>query len=271
MLDFITGLVMDGLLPVFLELLKFLPIVVVLLCIVALFQHSGLILGFSCTTLAIGASQSNKRLTRFLTFIPCSAKLPVLIFILTIILGWSVFGVVFLYLLSIFVGLVLGGYHVITLPKFCRLGFKDFLLVIIRNIIEFLKRISLGLILAVSILYTMQYLNILMPIMRIFEPIFTPIGLGNGAVLACLLFGLIAKEMIIGAILSFGVATLELTTASALSFIVFVLLYTPCLPALTAIKCKHGFNYSFKTAGFSFAVAYACAFVTYMLAVLMSL
>jgi len=271
MLDFITGLVMDGFLPVFLTLLDFLPTVVVLLVLVALFEHSGLILGFSCTTLAVGIAPKDPRYIRMLSFIPCSAKLPVLMFMCTVVLGWSIFGVAFLYILALTIGIILGGYHVLAIPRLRHIGFRDFILLIIRNIIEFLKRISLGLVIAVFALYTLQFFNLLIPIMSLFAPIFTPIGLANPMVLACLVFGLVAKEMIVGAILSFGVVALELTTASAISFIVFALLYTPCLPTLTAIKSKLGLKHAAKTAGFNFLVAYIIAFVFYNLCVILTL
>ncbi|MDR0462411.1 MAG: hypothetical protein LBG88_03750 [Christensenellaceae bacterium] len=275
MLDFITGLVMDGFTPVFFALVKFLPTVIILLTIVAMFEHSGLILGFSCTTLAVGAidakSAQSKRTARLLTFIPCSAKLPVLIFIASMILGWSIFGVIFLYIGSLMLGVIFGGYRVLAVPRFRRIGLGKLVSILTKNIIQFLGRISVGLMLAVTTLYTLQYFDLLVPLMRIFEPIFTPVGLANASVIACLFFGLVAKEMIIGAILSFGATSLNLTIASAISFIVFVLLYTPCLPALTAMKSKLGFAFALKQALYNFSVAYVASLLVYNLAVVLSL
>ena len=268
---FIKGLLMDGYLPVFLTLLDFLPTVVVLLTVVSLFENSNIALGFGCTTLAVSNTCSDKHQIRFLTFIPCSAKLPCLMFIIGAILGWNWFGVVWLYGLSIWLGLLLGGWGVIKCPRLKKFSLKTFITSILKNIIEFLKRISFGLVLAVTVLYTMQYFGWLLPVTRIFEPIFMPIGLGNAMIIACLLFGLVAKEMIIGAILAFGVANLGLTTATALSFLVFVLLYTPCIPALTAIRAKVGFIETAKVAVFNFAVAYMTAFVVYVVTVLLLL
>jgi len=270
-MGFITGLITEGFLPVFLTLLRFLPTVVVLLVLVAMFEKSGLVLGFSCTTLAVGVTGNNKKLIRFLTFIPCSAKLPMLIFITTIILGWTIFGVFFLYLLSLFLGLILGGYRVLECPKYRRVNFKEFVGIVFTNVLEFLKRISVGLLLAVTVLYTLTYFGWLLPLMSLVSPFFVPIGLGNPLIIACLLFGLIAKEMLIGAILTFGVGALEFTTASALSFVVFVLLYTPCLPAMTAIKSKLGWRGAFSVGGFSFAVAYIVSLLFYMSAVIINL
>jgi len=269
MLDFFSGLVVDGYFPVFRALLSFLPHVVILLTIVSLFKDSGYILGFGCTTLAISANEKNTQLARFLTFIPCSAKLPVLIFLCTAVLGFTVLGVLFLYLFAILVGLLLGGMSIVTCPRFKKTSANDIVKNTFKNILEFLKRISLGLIIAVSVLYTLQYFGMLVPIASVFEPLFTPIGLGNAQVIACLVFGLIAKEMIIGAILVFGVANLGLTDASGISFLLFTLLYTTCIPSLIAIKAKYGTVFMVKTALLNFMVAYGVSFVAYNALVLL--
>ena len=271
MLTFITGLVIDGYWSVFSTLLGFLPTVVVLLMLISFFENSAFTLGFACTTLAISQCPRCPRTARFLTFIPCGAKIPVLMFLTTAVLGWSVFGVIFLYLFSIFVGLILGGFSVIKCPKLKKITPKNFFKNLIRNTLEFLQRISVGLIIAVTALYTLQYFKLLLPITGIFAPLFAPIGLNSAPVVAALLFGLVAKEMIVGAVLTFGVATLGLTTASALSFLIFVLFYTPCIPALSAIRAKLGVRAMWGTAAFNFAFAYLAAMLVYLVAVAISL
>jgi len=272
---FFVGLVTDGFLPVFLALLHHLPTVVVLLTVVSLFEHSGFALGFSCTTLAIGTLDKNadplykRRMTRFLTFIPCAAKAPVLLFLLTL-MGLSVFLVVALYIFALAIGIILGGNHVVRCPKFKRMTFNQFVWGIFLNIIEFLKRISIGLILAVAVLYTLQYLGWLLPMAEFIQPLFAPIGL-TAPLIVALLFGLIAKEMIIGVVVAFGVASLGLTTAIMSSFIVFVLLYTTCFPSLMAIRAKLGFRYACKIAALNFAVAYIAALIVFNVAVIIAL
>ena len=268
MLDFISGLVLDGFLPVFTSMLGFLPTVVLLLTVVSLFEHGGWTLGFGCTTLAVSNCGDDKRLVRFLTFIPCVAKLPVLMFLCGMVLGFNVFGVVFLYILAVFLGLLLAKNAPIRFPRLRKISLKDLLVTIIKNIFDFLHRISFGLVLAISALYTLQYFGVLVPISAILTPIFAPIGLDNPALVIAIIFGLVAKEMIIGVLLSFGLSSIGFTAATGLSFAIFVLLYTPCLPALTAIKSKLGFRFATQTAIFNFCVAYACAFAVYMLLLL---
>ncbi len=78
----------------------------------------------------------------------------------------------------------------------------------------------------------------------LFEPIFAPIGVDNLMIIA-LLFGFIAKEIVLGAmavIYSVGEADLAATVAAqmdwvqAYSFMLFVLIYTPCVATIAVIK-----------------------------------
>jgi ferrous iron transport protein B len=261
--------VMDGFLPVFLAMIEFLPTVVLLLTIVSLFEHGGWTLGFGCTTLAVSNCGNDRRLVRFLTFVPCVAKLPVLMFLCGIVLGFNMFGVVFLYVFAVFLGLVLSKNAPIRFPRFRKISVGELLKSVIKNILDFIHRISFGLIMAISALYTLQYFGILVPLSAVLTPLFAPIGLDNPAFVIAIIFGIVAKEMIIGVILSFGVASIGFTTASGLSFVIFTLLYTPCLPALTAIKSKLGLKFAVNCAIFNFCVAYACAFAVYMVLLLL--
>ena len=266
---------MDGWLPVFSTLLSFLPTVVLLLTVVSLFEHGGFTLAFGCTTLAVANMERTdpareRALARFMTFVPCTAKLPVLMFLCGVILSWTAWGVAFLYIFAVFVAMIFGG-GAVQIPKFRPISISNLTKSIAINVLQFLKRISAGLVLAVTALYTLQYFGLLVPIAAIVAPMFAPIGLDTPAIVIALLFGLVAKEMIIGVILSFGVGAIALTTPCALSFAVFVLLYTPCLPALTALRARFGFAFAARTAVFNFTFAYAVAFVAYMTAVLLTI
>jgi ferrous iron transport protein B len=59
------------------------------------------------------------------------------------------------------------------------------------------------------------------------------------------------------------------TPAAALSYLVFALLYFPCLATLAAIKGESGhWKYALFTAGYTTAIAYAMAFIVYRIALL---
>ena len=59
------------------------------------------------------------------------------------------------------------------------------------------------------------------------------------------------------------------TPAAALSYLVFALLYFPCMATIAAIRSESGrWKYAIFTAAYTTAVAYVMAFVVYRLALL---
>ena len=271
-MEFLIGIWEQALIPTFLALIGFLPYVVVMLAAISFFENTGFVLGFGCTTLAISAIDGNqdqnkkKRLIRFMTFIPCGAKLPVMLFICTMILGWNALAVVFLYAASILLGFAFGGFGVIEKPKLCRLSLPEQMKKIIKTTFEYIKRFG-AVALAATAFYCLKSLGLLDIICGALEPVFWPIGLASGAAIAAILAGLAGKEMIIGALV---VSMPVFTTASALSFLVFTLLYTPCASCISAIRCKTDPWFAFKTSIFNFVVAYVISFVVYSVGVMLN-
>ena len=106
-------------------------------------------------------------------------------------------------------------------------------------------------------------------------PVFAPLGFGDWRVATALLTGLMAKEAVIstlGVLMNTGVnigsaALLTLfTTRSALSFLVFCLLYTPCVAALAAFRREMGSGVKTALVVLSqCCVAWLAAFVVYTL------
>lgn len=77
-----------------------------------------------------------------------------------------------------------------------------------------------------------------------FEPVFSPIGVDNLMIIA-LLFGFVAKEIVLGAmavIYSVGdgdlatIVAAQMDWVQAYSFMLFVLIYTPCVATIAVIK-----------------------------------
>lgn len=117
------------------------------------------------------------------------------------------------------------------------------------------------------------------------SPIFEPLGFGNWQTSVSLIFGVVAKENVVG---TFGtlfgidaegdedgmVSTLEdsFTPLSAYALLVFVLLYVPCFATVATIKKEAN---SWKWAGFnvvySIAIAYIFAFIIYQGGMLLGL
>ncbi len=110
-------------------------------------------------------------------------------------------------------------------------------------------------------------------------PLLQPLGFGDWRVSTALITGFIAKESVISTlgILTGSGATVTaqalgtlFTTPSAVSFLIFTLLYTPCVAAISAVKRELGSG--LKAAAVALAqcgVAWIAAFLFYHVALLM--
>ena len=114
--------------------------------------------------------------------------------------------------------------------------------------------------------------SILATIGNFIAPIFKPLGFGNWQSSVSLLTGLLAKETVVA---SMGVifagdlsATLPLyfTAASAISFLVFVLLYTPCISVIGAMKKEYGTKFTLFSSTYQLVLAWVVSFIIYHIA-----
>ena len=103
-------------------------------------------------------------------------------------------------------------------------------------------------------------------------PLFAPLGFGDWRVSTALITGFIAKESVIstlgiltGSTANVGAALGGLfSPVTAVSFLVFTLLYTPCVAAISAVKRELGSGW--KAAGVALTqcvIAWAAAFAVY--------
>lgn len=107
------------------------------------------------------------------------------------------------------------------------------------------------------------------------EPIFTPLGIDQLLSIA-LLFGFVAKEVVIGSLAVIygaggdelsGVLAHNLDWVQAYSFMLFTLIYTPCLSALATIRRESGSRrVMWASLGWSLAVAWLLSFAFYQTA-----
>lgn len=122
--------------------------------------------------------------------------------------------------------------------------------------------------------------SILGQIGRWIAPLLTPLGFGNWQSAIALISGLIAKESVVSSMAVMvnadstealaGVLQTMFTPASAAAFMTFVLLYVPCVAALSAIRSETGsWKFTLKSMGFQIAVAYIGAFLVYHLGLLL--
>ena len=107
-------------------------------------------------------------------------------------------------------------------------------------------------------------------------PVFAPLGFGEWQPAVALIFGLVAKEVVVGTFSSlFGVAEEGAGIAAAMHgiftpltayvFMVFVLLYIPCFAALGTIKQETGgWKWPLIMSVTTLITAYVVAFIVYM-------
>jgi len=110
----------------------------------------------------------------------------------------------------------------------------------------------------------------------VFAPLFAPLGFASWQAVSALITGFLAKEVVVstmnvlyfvpkGVTLS-GLLPHYFSPLAAYSFLVFVLLYTPCLSTVAAIKKETGRSkIALFSIAYSFIAAYIIAYVVYIL------
>ncbi len=105
-------------------------------------------------------------------------------------------------------------------------------------------------------------------------PLFEPLGIDNLLSIA-LMFGFVAKEVVVGALAVIygagpnelaGVVARSMNWQQAYSFMLFTLLYTPCLATLAAIRREsRSLRFTLASMGWSLAVAWLASFAFYQI------
>ncbi|HEX3037902.1 MAG TPA: ferrous iron transport protein B [Oscillospiraceae bacterium] len=221
-------------------------------------------------------NDKDKRLTILITpFMSCSAKMPVYsMFILAFFVGSRPLVIFSIYILGIIVAVlsailfkntILSGKpapFVMELPPYRMPTLKSLWLHVWERLKDFLTKAGTVLLGATVIIWFLQSFNpslqlvtdatqsILASVGRAIAPVFTLCGFGDWRSAVSLVTGLVAKESVvstmrilypIGADGSLSMALRQtFTPLSAYSFLIFVLLYTPCVAALSAIRREMG-------------------------------
>ena len=116
-------------------------------------------------------------------------------------------------------------------------------------------------------------------------PAFVPLGFGNWGAVSALVAGLVAKEVIVSSIAMFNgvnvsgdslksqtmrsildpLAVVSFTPASALSFMIFCLLYSPCLATISVFKKEIGTKWTVISIVVQLMIAYLISFFVFNL------
>jgi ferrous iron transport protein B len=259
-----------------------------------------LLMGFGCNVPALmGTRVMRSRELRWLTmlvipFSLCSARLQVFIFIVTALFSprQAPFVLFFMYLASFaaaFLTALLFGRRlksdepfVLELPPYRAPLLKQVLLRGWHEISHFLRRASTFIISGVVLVWLLtHYPQGSTPggegtwaslLGNWLEPVLDPIGI-SATMSVVLLFGFVAKEIVIGAMVAMtglegtalnGYLATQMDLVQAISFMLFVLLYTPCLSTLaTQLGESRSWRFVGISLGWSLLLAWSASFVFY--------
>jgi len=260
-----------------------------------------MLIGFGCSVPAIMstrtlASERDRKMTILLTpFMSCSAKVPIyVLFTSAFFARKQALVMIVLYLFGIGM-VILSGYifnntifkgnpvpFVMELPNYRMPSFKSVILLMWDKAKDFITRAFTIIFTATIIIWFLQTFDIrfnvvsdssasmLALIGKVISPIFTPLGFNDWRVSTALITGFTAKEAVVStfAVLaksnSIQVLRSIFTPLQAFSFLIFTLLYTPCVAAITAVK--HEMNSTSAAIGvivFQIVTAWLAAFVVY--------
>ena len=239
-----------------------------------------MLIGFGCTVPAIMAtrtlsSERDRKMTIMLTpYMSCSAKIPIYaVFAAAFFAGNSALVMGGLYIAGIILGIIIAAImgrtafrgqpvpFVMELPNYRFPSARNVLLLLWEKAKDFLTRAFTIIFVATVIIWFLQTFDmrlnvvsdsadsLLAVIGAWIAPIFKPLGFGDWRIATSLITGFTAKEAVVStmAVLT-GTSTAELashlsslfTPLSAVCFLLFTLLYTPCVAAVATIKRELG-------------------------------
>ena len=259
-----------------------------------------MLIGFGCTVPAVMAtrtlpSERDRTMTILLTpFMSCSAKIPIYGFFSAaffpehaalVMIALYLFGI----LMGILAALVLEKTafrgrpvpFVMELPNYRLPSVKSVALLLWEKAKDFLERAFTVIFLATIVIWFLQSFDtrlnvvtdsagsLLAIIGQRIAPVFAPLGFADWRCAAALISGFIAKESVVSTLeILLGTSALGalFTTKSAVSFLVFTLLYTPCVAAIAAIRREVGSGFRAGVIALcQCCVAYLAAFAVFSL------
>ena len=264
-----------------------------------------MLIGFGCSVPAIMAartlpSERDRKLTILLTpFMSCSAKLPIYVLLTAAFFDqYQTLVIISLYVLGIAVGLALAFLlkltmfkgeavpFVMELPNYRLPGLKNVWRLIYYKAKYFITKAFTIIFAATIVIWFLQTFDsrlnvaadsadsILCSIGSLLVPVFEPLGISDWRLSTAFLTGFAAKESVvstIGVLLGGRIDLLPtlLTPLSAFAFLVFSLLYTPCVAAIATVRKELGGAYAVFIVVLQCVIAWLVAFAVYRLGLLL--
>ena len=265
-----------------------------------------MLIGFGCTVPGVMASRTlpserDRKMTILLTpFMSCSAKLPIYgFFASTFFPRWSGLIMVSLYFIGIFMGILVALISkntvfkgkavpfVMELPNYRMPGAKNVSQLLWEKAKDFLQRAFTVIFIASIVIWFLQSFDlgfnlvddssrsILAVAAGYIAPVFSPLGFGDWRFSTALITGFMAKESVVSTmnvLVGSSDSLLSLLTPlSAMSLLVFCLLYTPCVAAVASVRRELGSKWAGIVVVFQCVIAWIAAYGVHLIGVLLGL
>ncbi len=255
-----------------------------------------MLVGFGCTVPGVMASRTlpserDRKMTIMLTpFMSCTAKLPIYgFFTAAFFPGYAGLIMIGLYLLGIAVGVLTALLSkntlfkgeavpfVMELPNYRMPGVKNVAQLLWDKAKDFLQRAFTVILIATIVIWFLQTFDLRLNMVAdsqdsmlaafagFLAPVFKPLGFGDWRISTSLIAGFMAKESVVstlsvlldGAEGLFGI----ITPLGAAALLVFCLLYTPCVAAISSIRRELGGKWAAGIVIGQCAIAWVCAYI----------
>lgn len=259
-----------------------------------------MLVGFGCTVPGVMASRTlpserDRKMTIILTpFMSCTAKLPIYGFLTAAFFPeYSGLIMVGLYFGGIAVAVLVACFSrrflfkgeavpfVMELPNYRLPGVKNVAQLLWDKAKDFLQRAFTVIFVATIVIWFLQtfdfHMNMvtdsqssmLAVIAGAVSPIFVPLGFGNWKISTALISGFMAKESVVSTLSVLFGSTSAFTSAispsAAAALLVFCLLYTPCIAAVSSIRRELGRKWAAAIVAEQCIIAWVAAFFVRLL------
>lgn len=260
-----------------------------------------MLIGFGCSVPGVMASRTlsserDRRMTVLLTpFMSCSAKVPIYAFFSAAFFPhYAALVMIGMYFIGIIVGIIMAFIFkktlfkgepvpfVMELPNYRMPGAKNVVHLLWEKAKDFLQKAFSIIFIATILIWFMQNFDIRLNVVAdsrqsilavlagMITPLFKPLGFGDWRLVTAILTGVMAKESVVSTISILFGSTIEMVSvisaAGAMSFLVFCLLYTPCVAAITSVKKELGGKWAAYVVVIQCVVAWIAALITYIIA-----
>ena len=260
-----------------------------------------MLIGFGCSVPGVMASRTlsserDRRMTVLLTpFMSCSAKVPIYAFFSAAFFPhYAALVMIGMYFIGIIVGIIMAFIFkktlfkgepvpfVMELPNYRMPGAKKVVHLLWEKAKDFLQKAFSIIFIATILIWFMQNFDIRLNVVAdsrqsilavlagMITPLFKPLGFGDWRLVTAILTGVMAKESVVSTISILFGSTIEMVSvisaAGAMSFLVFCLLYTPCVAAIASVKKELGGKWAAYVVVIQCVVAWIAALITYIIA-----